>query len=365
VSGALLALAGVGWLAFWALLRLPLLSVTVASALLLAAMTTPIVGRLRRAGLPAGAAALAAVLLLLGVLLGIGLLMGFRATATLQDLTRPLAAAVDRIRSWLIEGPLALDAQQVAETRDEIVSWLYRAVPSPAEGARGALYAVSGLLLVLFLVFFLHKDGARMWTWLLARVPARQRDRVDGAGREAWDTLTRYTGGIVVVALIDAIAIGAALFGLGVPLWPSLTLLTFLAAFVPLFGATISGAVAVLVTMVTNGPTAALVVLVVVVVVQQVEGNLLHPLILGRAVNLHPLVILTAVTGGTLSLGVSGALFTVPVVAVAYRVYEFLRTSPAAGRLRAGPEPESQGLTRVRPGPTSGQPAAEPEVGGS
>nr|WP_239524058.1 AI-2E family transporter [Geodermatophilus normandii] len=326
--GAVLGLAAVAWLAFWLVLRLPLLSLTVALALLVTAAATPMAARLRRSGVPAGAAAFLLVVLLIAALTGIGFLVGFRASAALRDLTRPVAAGVDRIRVWLIEGPLGLEPTQVADLRNRIVTWLYALTPDPAAGARTGLYAASGLVLLLFLVFFLLKDGDRMWSWLLVRLPAPRREQVDGAGCAAWRTLTRYTGGLVVVALIDAVGIGLALLLLGVPLWVSLTLLTFFGAFVPVLGATASGAVAVLVTLVTNGATDAVVVLVVVLAVQQLEGNVLQPLVMGRAVHLHPVVTLVAVTAGTLLLGVPGALLAVPTLAVAYRVVEHVRTHP-------------------------------------
>ncbi|WP_164704557.1 AI-2E family transporter [Blastococcus litoris] len=328
VGGAVLAVAAMAWLACWLLLRLPLVTFAVAVAVLLTALMLPLSRALRRAGLPAAASALLAVLALAAVLLGIGFLVGFRAASAVQDLTRPLAAGIDRIRVWAIEGPLGLDPQQVADIRNEIVTWLYQASPTPTAGARMAVYVLGGLTLVAFLVFFLLKDGAAMWAWLLERVPDRRRDQVDGAGRSAWDTLASYVRGAVVVALIDAVGIGAGLLVLGVPLWLSLTLLTFVGAFIPLLGATVSGAVAVLVTLVTNGTTDAVIILVVVLVVQQVEGNLLQPLIMGRALHLHPAGILVAVTAGGLLLGVAGALLAVPLVAVTYRVLEYLRLHP-------------------------------------
>ncbi|MCZ2840032.1 AI-2E family transporter [Modestobacter sp. VKM Ac-2985] len=339
MSGATLAAAAVVWLGFWLLFRLPMLTFAVAVAVLLTALSAPVAGRLRRAGAPPALAALAAVLLLLGVLAGIGFLIGFRAAATLQDLTRPLAAGIDRIRVWLIEGPLQLDAQQVAEVRNDIVTRLYEATPSPGAGAQLGLVALGGVVLIVFLVFFLLKDGARMWAWLLARVPDRMRARIDGAGLAAWDTLANYVHGVIIVALIDAVGIGLALLLLGVPLWLSLTLLTFIGAFVPIVGATVSGAVAVLVTLVTNGVTDAVIVLVVVLVVQQVEGNVLQPLIMGRAVRLHPIVILLGVTAGGLIAGIPGALLAVPMLAVAYRVVEHLRTHPAPAAHPEGAAP--------------------------
>ena len=329
VSGAVLGLAAVVWLTFWLLLRLPLVTVTLALALLVAALMAPVSGALRRTGLPPAPSALLAVLSLTAVVGGIGVLFGFRATTAMQDLTRPLAAGIDRLRVWAIAGPLGLDPQQVADLRNQIVGWLYSAAPSPTAGARMALTVLGALVLVVFLVFFLLKDGASMWSWLLERVPARRHDQVDGAGRAAWDTLAHYVQGAVLVALIDAVGIGAGLLVLGVPLWLSLTLLTFVGAFIPLLGATVSGAVAVLVTLVTNDLTDAVIVLVIVLVVQQVEGNLLQPLIMGRVLHLHPAVILVAVSAGGLLFGIPGALLAVPVVAVSYRVLEYVRLHPA------------------------------------
>ena len=329
VSSAILAGAGVVWLAFWVVLRLPSLSATVAAAFLLAALMSPLAHRLRRAGSSPALAALGAVLALLAVLSGIGLLVGFRAAARLQDLTRPLGAAVDRIRVWLVDGPLGLDPAQVADLRNQVVTWIYQLSPTPAQAARTGLYLLSALILVLFLVFFLLKDGEAMWAWVLARAPARRTGQIDGAGRDAWRTLSRYTVGIVLVAVIDALGIGGALFLLGVPLWVSLTLLTFLGAFVPWFGATVTGAVAVLVTLVTNDSRDAVIVLVVVLVVQQLEGYVLQPLIVGRAVHLHPAVVLVGITAGTLLFGLAGALFATPVIAVAYALAEHVRTHPA------------------------------------
>ncbi|WP_236832233.1 AI-2E family transporter [Blastococcus sp. KM273128] len=351
VGAALLVLAAVAWLVFWVLLRLPLVTVTVAVALLLTAVVHPLTRLLSRV-LPRALAALLSVLLLFGFLAGAGFLVGFRAADELRDLARPLAAGIDRIRVWLIEGPLGLDPQQVTEARNAVVDRIFQLAPEPTAAAGMALYVLAAVLLVAFLTFFLLKDGASMWGWVLRLVPGRRREQVDGAGRTAWTTLSHYVRGVVIVALIDAVGIGAALLVLGVPLWPSLTLLTFLGAFVPLFGATVSGAVAVLVTLVTNGLTDAVIVLVVVLVVQQVEGNVLHPLIVGRSLRLHPVVILVAVTAGSMLWGLAGALLAVPLVAVAYRVLVHLRENPVPRPAPAvpstdapepTPEPEPEG----------------------
>ncbi|MCZ2857309.1 AI-2E family transporter [Blastococcus sp. VKM Ac-2987] len=356
VSAALLALAGIGWLLFWFLLRLPLVTVAIAVALLLTAIVQPINRWLAARGLPRALAALLSVLLLLGVLVGSGFLIGFRAADQLRNLTRPLAAGIDRIRVWLIEGPLGLDPQQVTEARNAVVDRIFRLAPEPTAAASMALYALAAVILVAFLTFFLLKDGASMWAWVLRLVPARRREQVDGAGSAAWTTLSQYVRGVIIVALIDAVGIGAALLILGVPLWASLTLLTFLGAFVPLFGATVSGAVAVLVTLVTNGFTDAIIVLLAVLVVQQVEGNILQPLIVGRTLRLHPTVILVAVTAGSLLWGLAGALLAVPLVAVAYRVLNHVRENPTAAP-SPGSAPEEPA-----PAPLPDDPAPEPSA---
>ncbi len=329
----MLTLAATGWLLFWLLLRIPLLTVAIAVALLLTALVEPVARWLRHRRLPPVLAALLAVLLLAGILTGVGFLLGFRAAAKLRDLTRPLTAGIDRIRAWFVEGPLRVDPEQVSDVRNAVVAGIYELSPDPTAAARMALHLLAAVVLVAFLLFFLLKDGAGMWVWLLERVPDRRREQVQGAGRCAWTSLSRYVRGVVVVALIDAAGIGAALFVLDVPLWVSLTLVTFIGAFIPLVGATVSGTVAVLVTLVANGLSDAVIVLVVVLVVQQVEGNLLQPLIVGRSLRVHPTAVLVAVTAGTLLWGLAGALLAVPLMAVTYRVYEYVRQHPAPAAL--------------------------------
>ncbi len=321
----MLTVSAAAWLLFSLLLLMPLFTLTVAVALLLTALLEPLARWLRRRGLNVALASLLVVLLLVAVLVGIAFLVGFRAFGKLRDLAGPLAAAIDRIRSWLVDGPLHLDRGQVSNLRNTVVARIYDVTPQPTAAARMALFLLATVILVVFLLFFLLKDGAQMWAWLLERVPDRRRRQVDGAGRCAWTTLGHYVRGVLVVACIDAVGIGTALLVLGVPLWVSLTLLTFIGAFIPLVGATVSGAVAVLVTLVTNGTADAMIVLVVVLVVQQVEGNLLQPLIVSRWLRLHPVAVMLGVIAGGLLWGLGGALVAVPLLAVIYQVGEHLR----------------------------------------
>lgn len=330
VGGAVLVVAALCWIAAAVLLRLAFVSFTLAVALLFTALLSPLASALRRVGMPRAVAAGVSVALLVVVPTAAGFLLWTRAQAQLQELGPALKAGLDDVRSWLVTGPLSMDPTQVDHVRDELVRYVTDAVPGPVAGARTALQLFAALALAFFTIFFLLKDGAQMWQWVLARTASRRRNLFDGAGQAAWDALTSYVAGVTVVALADSLLIGGALLMLDVPLWLSLAVLTFVGAFVPILGATVSGAFAVLVTLVTNGPGTALIILIVVLVVQQVEGNLLQPLIMGRAVNLHPVVTLVAVTSGTLLLGIAGAVVAVPLVAVTYRVAECVRTSRTA-----------------------------------
>ena len=161
-----------------------------------------------------------------------------------------------------------------------------------------------------------------MWHWVLRRMTGPNRTVTAEAGRAGWRTLGSYSRGTMLIAAIDALGIGLALVLLGVPLALPLALITFLGGFVPIIGATVAGAVAVLVALAANGPTTALLVLAAVIAVQQIEGNLLEPLVMKRQVQLHPAVILVVVTAGTLIAGIAGAFVSVPIAAVAYRVID-------------------------------------------
>ena len=329
-AAVVLVVGTVAWFAVVALMHVALLVVALLVALLLTALLEPVSRGLRAVGLPDAAAAAVATLLLIATLAAVVLLVYSRAVAQLTGISTALTVALDDLRTWLVQGPFALDPRQVQELRDTVVGFLQGVTPTPVAGARTALRMLSAAVLVVFAVFFLLKDGRGMWQWLLSWTRARYRERVDASGTAAWTALTAYVRGTVVVAAIDAAGIGTALVVLGVPLWFSLTVLTFLGAFVPLIGATVAGAAAVLVTLVTEGGRDAVIVLVVVLAVQQVEGNLLQPLIMGRAVQLHPLAILSAVTAGYLLLGIIGALIAVPLTAVGYRVATTLRDWPRA-----------------------------------
>ena len=329
VSAAVLLTAAVVWLAVSVLVNLAVLTIAVAVALLLAALLTPVVSWLCRQGTPSAVAALVGMLLVLAVPVGTGAYAWARASDQSGALSWTVGGGLETVERWLVQGPLSLPAQPV----ESLSSTVMRAVQRFAGGTGGglatgmattALQVGSGAVLALFLLFFLLKDGPQMWRWVVSRLPQGRAEVVDDAGRHAWSTLTSYGVSVVLVALIDAVLIGAGLFLLGVPLALALSLLIFVGAFVPFLGALVTGGLAVLVTLSALGAAKALLVLGLVVLVQQLEGNLLQPLIAGRAVALHPVVIIVAVTCGLLLFGIPGGIVAVPVVAVGYTVAERL-----------------------------------------
>jgi len=321
---AVVVLSLVAWLVVSALLRVGLVVFALLAAVLLAALLAPLAVTLRTAGLPRALAALVSLLLLLGVPVGIGYLIYSQVMQQVQDIGPAVTEGIDRISQWFMDGPLDLDSAGLDDLRSSAVDTAQSVLPGAVAGTTTVVSALTGLLLVVFAVFFLVKDGDTMWRWALGWVSEEHRDRVDGGGRLTWTTLTAYVRGTALVALCDATGIGIGLLVLGVPLWLSLALLTFVGAFIPIVGATVAGAAAVLVTLVTNGPVTALIVLAIVLVVQQVEGNVLQPLIMSGVVKLHPLVVVSAVTAGTLLLGIAGAVLAVPLVAVGYRLIGYL-----------------------------------------
>jgi predicted PurR-regulated permease PerM len=318
-SGCVLLIAAVLYLVIRLAVLVAPLTLAVIVALLLAALLEPVAAAVRRLRAPASVAALAAIAVLLAVVVLPTVLLWQVTADQASDLPQQLAQGWDRTREWVIGA--GLSEEQLQSLGDRIGERARSAGDRAASAVMGVAEALGAALLALVLLFFLLKDGRRMADWATARLPERNRDRARDAARSGWSALARYARGTVAVAAIDAVGIGLGLVIIGVPLALPLALLTFVAAFVPILGATVAGAVAVLVALAANGPVDALLVLAVVVAVQQIEGNLLEPLIMGRALRLHPAVVLVAVTAGALTAGVAGAVVAVPITAVTYRVW--------------------------------------------
>ena len=340
----LLLIAAAVSAAAYAAAELRLLVLPAVVAVFLTVLLEPIKQRLVRAGMAAAAAALTA---LIGFVVVFGAMFSLLVPPVVDELDtlgRDVEDGARRVLEWVSEGPLNADDTQVQAAFDGAIDRLQENVGAVGSGvlAGAALVVemIAGLLLALVLTFFLLKDGDRLWRWILMRVRPPRRPTTEDLGQRIWATLGAYLRGIVIVALFDAVFIGLALVALGVPLALPLTVITFIGAFVPIVGALVAGAAATLVALVTGGLDQALLVLAAVIVVQQVESQLLSPVVLGRAVKLHPGVVLMAVTAGAILYGVVGAALAAPVAAV-------VRTAATAATPDGAPgsEPPAEATT--------------------
>lgn len=316
-----------------AALRLVVLPVLL--ALFAAALLQPPYRRLRALRWPPALAAASVLLAAIAAVATLALLIVPPFVDQLDALGSDLRAGVEELGDWLVDGPINLTQGELDRFIDDAIEGARSNASTFASGAvSGALVAVevlAGLLLAVVLTFFFLKDGDRLWDGVVSLFsPARQRD-LRAIGERVWPTLRRYIGGVTVVAAFDAVFIGLALLLLDVPAALPLAVFVFFGAFVPIVGAVATGAAAVLVALVAQGPVAALAVLGAVIAVQQLEGNVLQPVVVGRAVAVHPVAILLAVTAGAVLWGVIGALIAVPLTAVGARIGGYLRERQRVG----------------------------------
>ncbi len=294
--------------------------IPIAIALLLAALLSPGVAKLVEWRVPRGVATTVMMILGIGVLGGVLTFVISEFSRGLPQLQTQVGASLDTIQQWLKDGPAHLSDQQLQNYLNDIVKTIKE---NQAEITSSALTtaatvgeALTGLLLALFtLIFFLH-DGDGIWRFVIRVMPRDVRSRVDVAGRRGFGSLVSYVRATAAVAVVDAVGVGIGLAIIGVPLVVPLSALVFLGAFIPIIGAVFTGAVAVLIALVTKGPIAALVVLAVLIGVMQLESHVLQPLLLGRAVKLHPLAVVVAIAVGLVAGGIAGALLAVPLLAV-------------------------------------------------
>jgi putative heme transporter len=320
-SWRMLVIVAAAAVVLWLVGRLRSVLIPLAIALLVAALLTPAVQRLRRqAHFPR---TLATATVVVGGLIAVAGTLTLVITQFVSGFPALAGKSTDGIRQiqdWLRTGPLHLSNQQLNGAADAAQKWLdthHATLTSGALSTAGtAVEVLASALLVLFATFFFLRDGGRIWRFLVGLLPTAAREPMARAGEQSWLTLVAYVKATVLVAFIDAVGIGLALLILRVPFALPLAALVFLSSFIPIVGATVSGVVAVLVALVTRGPLVALVVLIAVVMVQQLEGHVLQPLIMGRAVAIHPLAVIAAIATGVVLAGIIGALVAVPIVAV-------------------------------------------------
>lgn len=296
--------------------------------------------------LPRSAAALLVTLGWTAIVLGVITFVGFGVSSQADDLSTSVADGITRLREYL--GTFGVDEVQLAELQESAAASLRENQQALTTGAvTGAVIVaevLAGFFLFVVVLFFFLRDGRSMWSWVLDRLPDRRRTTIDAGGRAALTTLAAYLRGTGIIAAVDAVAIGIALLVLGVPLVLPLALLVFLGAFIPVVGSALAGSVAVLVALVTEGPVTAGLVLVAVVVIQQVEGDVLAPVVFGRALSLHPLVVVVALTGGAVVGGILGAAASVPLVAAVWAVVRAV-----APGVSPDPPPQEEGPGAVGP----------------
>lgn len=328
-------------LGYFAVITVPL-----AIALLIAALGSPLVRRQRLLGVPNG---LAAAVVVVGGLALVGLSLTFvgqQVVAGFGDLADRVVRGLDEIELWLKNGPLNASDSQI----NDVIGATQRAI-TEGSGEGGALsqvtevgtavgHLLAGFFIVLFASYFFLADGERIWAWTVRLAPRAAREHIDSSGRVAWVSLTQFVRATVVVAAVDAIGIMVVAAMLGVPFVLAIGVLVFLGSFVPMVGATIAGTVAVLVALVDQGPITALLMLGGVILVQQVEGHVLQPFLMGRFVSLHPLGVIVAIGCGVIVAGITGALIAVPLAAAVNAVVQHLASDTEVGEDQ--PEQELQ-----------------------
>lgn len=306
----------------WGLRSLTLVVIPVLLALILACAFAPVMRTLRARGV---SALLATVIVLLAIVVVLGTITWLIVAAVRDqwpELQEQVLTGVDQVLAWAQTLPFQIDDRQIEEWLNQLTAFL-----TSAEFGSGALAGVgavadflTGFVLMVVVLFFFLKDGPEIWNFLRRPFSGQWHDRALRAGRVTVNTLGAYARGTAAVAAVDAIGIGIGLAILQVPLWPALALLVFVLAFIPIVGAVLAGILAALVALVANGPVVALIVVGIVILVNQLEGDLLQPVLMGRALRLHSLVILIALTIGTVLGGIVGAVLAVPLTAVAWGI---------------------------------------------
>jgi len=340
----ILLVAGLAALIVFLVIQFRYIVVPILVAVLISALLVPFSAFLQRHGWPKWLAVAVALLGTIAVIGGLVTVVVLEVRRGYDDLQVATLAAVDEFRAWLLASPLHIDAgelnawfEQLWATVQGDTSGLWSGVLSVGSTAG---HVLAGALLAIFATLFFLIDGRRIWTWLLRLFPRTARPAVGSAGEAGWITLTTFVKVQIFVAFVDAVGIGVGawilgLFFGGFPLVLPIAVAVFLGSFIPIVGALVTGALAVFVALVFLGPIPAIIMLGIVLLVQQVEGHVLQPLVMGTAVKVHPLAVVIAVAAGGYIAGIPGALFAVPIVAVA----NVMIVTIASGSWRTHPHP--------------------------
>ncbi len=364
VQSALAAVAGISWRLLLVVAVLVLVGhilglvwvvvLPVVLALFVTTLLWPAAKFLRAHRWPPALAAATVVLAFLAVLIGAGAVIIVPVAAQVEEVADGVTGGIEAVREWLTGPPLNLGDDQVGSALDEGLSRLQEAagdIVGIVLGGIGAIgSAIVAIALILILVFFYLKDGPRFIPWLAEQTGHRAAPHVAELGKQYYASLASFTVTQGIVGLLDAVVIGVGLLLVGVPLVLPLAVLTFLGAFVPIIGAFVAGAVAVLVALVSNGFTAALIVLALIVVVQQLEGNVFAPILQGKSLQLHAVVVILVVIAGGSLAGVTGAFLAVPIAALIAITWRYAREQLGNETTDAGaPQDAPTGKTEIEP----------------
>lgn len=350
-SWRILVLAGAIALVIYLVIQLRLVVVPLLVAVLLAALLVPFVQFVRRHGWPKWLGVAVAELGLIGIVTGLVYLIVTQILRGFPELSDRSISFFEDVKQLLLTSPLHLTEDQLAEYLKQTWASIQKDSGWLLSGALqfGSSFGhlLAGILLTLFATLFLLIDGDKIWAWIVGLFPKKARAAVNGAGKAGWVTLSDFVRVQIFVAFIDALGIGlgAWILGLifgGFPLVVPIAIAVFLGSFIPVVGAVLTGAIAVFVALVYLGPWQALIMLGIVLLVQQIEGHVLQPLVMGNAVKVHPLAVVLAVAAGGFLAGISGALFAVPLVATLNAMIGYT----ARRRWETDPDPSLEDVLR-------------------
>lgn len=323
----------------WLIVQVRLIVIPLLVAILLAALLYPIVGSFTKRGLPKWLGIIVSLLVLLGAVTLLVWLIVTQFRNGLDQVAQRTELRWQDTLEWINSKPFGIDPEQINAAYDQVLKSIEKNQSRLWSGALGVATSTAqffaGALLTLFALIFMLIDGRRIWYWVLGFLPARAHAPVDAAANAGWVSVGQYVRVQIFVAFVDAVGVSVGAWILGVPLAVPIGVLVFLGSFIPFLGAISTGALACFVALVYNGPVNALMMLIVVIIVNQVEGHILQPLVMGSAVRVHPLGVVVAVSGGALIAGIPGALFAVPLVASANAMVNTL----VKGKWKGAPDP--------------------------
>lgn len=319
-SWRLLVIGAVIAVVIFLIIQLRLIVIPLLIAVIIGALLVPLVGFLQRHHWPKWLAVVVALVGTIAIVAGLLVLVITQVARGWSDLSSQAVASYYELKDALLASPLHLTEAQI----NDFITTAWSSLQADSQiFISGALSVGStlghfgaGLLLTIFSLIFILIDGKGIWGWVVRVFPKNARSAIDGAGRAGWATLGNFAKVQILVATIDAIGIGLGAFLLGVPLAIPIAVMVFLGSFIPIVGAVVTGAIACVVALIYNGWVIAVILLGVVLLVQQVEGHILQPLVMGTAVKVHPLAVVLVVAAGSLLAGIPGALFAVPFAAV-------------------------------------------------